>query len=271
MEQIIKKYVSEYNPCVCLVCHSENDSFSLSFMSSLISSKDFLNNYNIPLHIEVSNNSNNHCRNKVKNDLLAKACSIQKITHILYVNDNICWNPIDIIKLLLSNKYCVSAVIPDTTFNWDKIYNNPDIINQWKQINEIQHLNNNAEEVLQYHILDYNIGYIDNNLNLENSTGKVDFFKMGFTLLKIDMIKKLQLCFPRTKYYDEKLSKHQNNNTHFLFNSGIENNTYFNENDIFLKRWKNIGGTLWINVSINVTLTNTQYYKGSFYNSITQI
>ena len=270
MDKLIQQFVIENNPCICLICHSTTNSFSLPFVSSLISSKDFLNNYNIPLHIELNNNSDD-CKNKIKNDLLAKACSIQKITHVLYIEENVCWTPIDIIKLLLSNKYCVSAVIPETTFNWEKIYKNPDIINQWKQINETKNLNNSAEETIQYNMLNYNIQYIDNLLNLENSTGKVNLFKMGFTLLKIDMIKKMQFCFPRTKYYDTTLSESQNENTFFLFSSGIEKKVYFNENDTFLKRWKNMGGTLWVNVSINVTITNPQYFKGSFYNSITQI
>jgi len=270
MEQVIHTYVVKNHPTICLICNVTNNKCSLPFMSSLIESKDFLNKFNIPLFIEL-NTLNNDCTSKNKNDILAKACDIPNITHILYVKENVCWTPIDIVKLLLSNKNIVGGVMHNPHFKWETIINNPNVVNDWIQLSELKNLNNSPEETAHYHLLDYNIKYIDNNLDIENGTAKIDQFNLGFTMFKINMIKQMQCAFPRTKYVCNDLPTSVNENAFFLFNSGIEKYQYYNDEQMFCKRWKKMGGSAWINVTINLTITDEQYYKGSFYNSITQI
>ena len=73
----------------------------------------------------------------------------------------------------------------------------------------------------------------------------------------------MQLSYSSTKYTDDNgfLS-------YALFDGGVVNGKYLSEDWMFCDRWKKIGGSLWIDVSINLTHTGIEDFQGSLISSL---
>lgn len=89
-------------------------------------------------------------------------------------------------------------------------------------------------------------------------------------MIKRAVFEKMFCAFPNTKYIDEGnfLVDTENNYAYTLFNIGKEKNNILSECDVFCKRWKNMGGSFWVNVTLNLTVSSRYDYKGAFYNSL---
>ena len=77
--------------------------------------------------------------------------------------------------------------------------------------------------------------------------------------------------YSSTKYTDDvnflKTEK-ENKYAYALFDCRIENNSYHSEDWVFCDRWRKMGGEVLIDVSINLTHTGIEDYKGSYMSSV---
>ena len=60
----------------------------------------------------------------------------------------------------------------------------------------------------------------------------------------------------------------ENNYAYALFDCGVEDDHYLSEDWLFCNRWKKIGGSIWLDVSINLTHTGVENFNGCFISSI---
>jgi hypothetical protein len=89
-------------------------------------------------------------------------------------------------------------------------------------------------------------------------------------LMQRQMIEKMMLAYHSTKYTDDVgfLNGRENNYAYALFDCGVEDDHYLSEDWLFCNRWSKIGGSIWLDVTINLTHTGVQDYNGSFLSSI---
>jgi len=262
----IAEYIKQHQPFVCILIPCYSGKCSIGFINSLIETIDLCNMYKIRCKYFFMEDDN--LIHRVRNNLVAKALSIDGITHIMFINNNVIWNPYDVFKLLLSNKYIVSGACPKKQINWNNLVTNPTCVSIFNDKNKTSFSN---ELYLQHKLCDYNIT-IDNSssLSIQHNITKVDRTSFDFIMIKRIAFDKLFSAYPSTKYIDDNniLHERENDYAYMLFDTFNEKNTILSDDDVFCKRWKSIGGSIWMNVTIFLSITGNYKYNGAFYNSL---
>ena len=225
------------------------------------------------------------CRNdslvsRARNNLVAKAMSNPKMTHIMFIDNDITWDANDIIKLMISEKNLIGGVYPLKRYNWEDLLKDkkntneksPNMIKKWiDKKNNSQFKNSITDEnIIQFNMVNYNINYLDKFLNIEKNVAKVKHLATGFMMIRRNVIEKMSKAFPSTKYVDDVhfLKPEENKYAYALFDCGVEEGHYFSEDWLFCHRWSKMGGSIWIDVTISLTHTGIEDYRGCYIASV---
>jgi hypothetical protein len=276
MEEKIANYLAKNKPCLYILTPCFASLCYVNYVYCLLRTKELFAKYGIELVIEFCKNDS--LVSRARNNLVARAMSNSKMTHILFIDNDITWEPMDILKLLISDKQLVGGVYPLKHYEWKDLLvdkrnpQNKNVIQTWVDSkNNSQFKDLIPDEVLiQQKLLKYNINYMSTTLEIDNNLAKVKHLATGFMMIKRVVIESLQKAFPSTKYVDDVGYLHgdENNNAYALFDCGVEDGHYFSEDWLFCHRWTKIGGSIWIDVSINLTHTGIEDYNGSFITTI---
>jgi hypothetical protein len=237
---------------------------------------DLFKQLNFPLVIEFCKNDS--LVSRARNNLIAKAMTDTESTHFLFIDNDITWNPFDILKLIIADKPIVGGAYPLKNYYWDKMVNSngnfdPSQMKTWvDKKNENPILNNIIDDksVIQFNLLRYNINYLSNSLEITGNLTKVRHLATGFMMIQRCVLEKMMKAFPSTKYVDDVnfLQEHENKYAYALFDCGVEDGHYFSEDWLFCKRWSKMGGDIWLDVSINLIHTGIEDYRGCYVASI---
>lgn len=275
-ETSVHNFVKKYSPKIAILTPCFGSICYVNYVGCIISTIELLTKFNIPVKIHF-------CRNdslvpRARNNLIAKAMYNQDTTHMLFIDNDISWDPVSILKLLLADKHIVGGVYPLKNYNWTKIIKDPlnpynsNIVQQWLETKNKSQLKNilTDEECIQNKLLNYNVNYLSNVLNIENNLSKVKHTATGFMLIKRETISKMMEAFPSTKYVDDVnfLIPEENAYAYALFDCGVEEGHYFSEDWLFCDRWTKMGGDVFIDVTINLTHTGIEDYKGCYISTI---
>ena len=266
----IKQYVETNKPFVYILTPTYGSMCYVNYTICLIESIKLLKQYNIEVQVEF-------CRNdslipRARNNLLARAMSNPKMTHVLYIDTDITWKPVDIIRLLLSDKRIVGGVYPLKKIEWDRL-KQPNIVDSWtskKDRHEI--LKNTSDQVLiENHMLNYNINRLTTgNIEVKNNLIEIKHLATGFMMLQRKMVECMQKAFPSTKYTDDVnfLKPHENEQAYALFDCAVVDEKYLSEDWLFCQRWSNMGGQIYADISIDLMHTGIHDFKGSLLTAI---
>lgn len=271
----LMEYLSKNKPVVCILTPCFGSVCYVSYVHCLINTIELFKRYNVELIIDFCRNDS--LVSRARNNLVARAMSNPKMTHIMFIDNDITWNPSDILKLLVSNKNLVGGVYPLKNYNWDSLVKdknapNTKTVEKWiekKQHSQFKDIISD-EDMVRFNLLRYNINYFTTNLNIEKNLAKVRHIATGFMMIKRDVIEKMSQAFPSTKYTDDVnfLKPEENEFAYALFDCGVEEGHYFSEDWLFCHRWTKMGGNIWIDVSIALTHTGIEDYKGCYIASL---
>ena len=214
---------------------------------------------NIPF--EVMTIGNESLIQRARNGIVAKFYSDEKATHLMFIDADITFSWVSIVKLLLTNKELSGGCYPKKCFNWDKIKHhsskNPNLSDDELMAKSLDYVFNPI-----YHQEGANVV-----IKLENGMASVKDIGTGFMMIKRSVIKKMIDKFPDTKYRNNVAGYGQNNmNDYFyaLFDCCIDpvSKVYLSEDYLFCKRWIDIGGELWLDLNTNLNHTGIIDYKG---------
>jgi len=267
-DTVIKNYLKNNNPVVHILTPCYGSSCFVNYVTCIMATRQLFNVYNIPLHI-------NFCKNdslitRARNNLIAKAMNNPEMTHILFIDNDITWDPLDIIKLIISDKELVGGIYPYKNYNWDKL-KEPDVIqNILNKKNNSFFKNTSDNEIIQHSLLEYNLNYKSKNMEVKNNLIEVRHIATGFMLIKRNVIEKLFEAHPTTKYVDDinYLSKDEENFAYALFDCAVIENHYFSEDWLFCHRWSQINGQIFTDISINLQHTGLEDYNGSILSTL---
>ena len=266
----INQFVETNKPFVYILTPTYGSMCYVNYTICLIETIKLLKQYNIEVQVEF-------CRNdslipRARNNLLAKAMSNPKMTHVLYIDTDITWKPVDIIRLLLSDKRIVGGVYPLKKIEWDRL-KQPNIVDSWtskKDRHEI--LKNTSDQVLiENHMLNYNINRLTTgNIEVRNNLIEIKHLATGFMMLQRKMVECMQKAFPSTKYTDDVnfLKPHENEQAYALFDCAVVDEKYLSEDWLFCQRWSNMGGQIYADISIDLMHTGLHDFKGSLLTAI---
>lgn len=248
-------------PCFAGQCY-------INYVTCLIQTMELFRRIDIPLIIEFCRNDS--LISRARNNMIARAMNDSLMTHVLFIDNDISWNPIDILKLLFSEKDIIGGIYPLKQYNWEKLLPSENNINPVKTLMDTYEnscLKNNisATEFIQQNILNYNVNYLTSEKVLINqSLLEIKHVATGFMMITRHVIEQMIQSFPSTKYIDDVgyLRPDENKFAYALFDCGVEDGHYFSEDWMFCHRWRNMGGNVFMDISIKLTHTGTEDYKG---------
>jgi hypothetical protein len=275
-DDIVKDYLSKNNPHVHILTPCFGSICYVNYVHCLIATMETFRKYNIGISIDFCKNDS--LVSRARNNLVAKAMNNQAMTHIMFIDNDITWDPIDIIKLLISNKQLVGGIYPLKHYNWENLLRDKktapgqNIVSNWlKTKNESQFKDIISDEnMVQYKMLGYNVNYLNNTIHVEHNLTKVKHLATGFMMIQRNVIENLFKAFPSTKYTDDVsfLKPEENKYAYALFDCGVEDDHYYSEDWMFCHRWTKLGGSVYIDVTVNLTHTGIEDYRGSLIASL---
>ena len=276
-ETTVRDFVKKNNPRLIILTPCFGSVCFVSYTVCLISTIELLKTYGIPVQIQFCRNDS--LVSRARNNLIAKAMNYPDITHIMFIDNDISWEPISIFKLLLAEKHVIGGAYPLKNYNWTKLlkdpfnpYNTSNTIDQWLESKNKSQLTSfiSDEEYIQNKLLRYNINYISNSMKIDNNLAQVKHMATGFMMIRKETIEKMFASFPSTKYVDDVnfLLPEENKYAYALFDCGVEEGHYFSEDWLFCDRWTKMGGEIYLDVTINLTHTGIEDYKGCYLSSI---
>ena len=275
-EQQVRNYVEKnkiklyiLTPCFASLCY-------VNYVHCLMNTVEVFRRLNIPLKIEFCKNDS--LVSRARNNLIARAMTDKDATHFMFIDNDISWDPVDILKLILAEKDLIGGIYPLKNYDWDRLvkdplnpYNTNVIQALLKKKNESQLANMVSDSsMIQHNLLRYNINYLGQYLEITNNIAKVKHLATGFMMIRRKLLTSMMQAFPSTKYVDDVnfLRPEENAMAYALFDCGVEEGHYFSEDWLFCDRWTKMGGDIYIDVSINLTHTGIEDYRGCYISTI---
>lgn len=276
MEQRVEEFKQKYNPVVYILTPCFASLCYVNYVHSLMRTVEFFRKLGIVLKIEFCKNDS--LVSRARNNLIARAMSDKTATHFMFIDNDITWEPNDILKLLLSEKELIGGIYPLKHYNWDKLINDPqnpynsNVVQSMIQKKNNSQLKNMISDgiMIQSNLLKYNINYIDSVLQIDKNMARVKHLATGFMMIRRPVLEKMMKAFPSTKYVDDVnfLRSHENEYAYALFDCGVEDGHYFSEDWLFCSRWTKLNGEIYVDVSINLCHTGIEDYKGCYVSTI---
>ena len=265
----IQHYVEMYRPRLAILTPCYGSQCFVNYVTCLINTMSLCNQLGIFVKVEFCRNDS--LVSRARNNLIAKAMNDTTLTHFMFIDNDITWEPIDIIKLMISDKGLVGGVYPIKHYDWTKLMQGSTPAD-WIELKNRSQLRGmiSDEDFIQHRMMRYNINHLNATIEIQNNLARVKHLATGFMMIKRDVIAKMSKAFPSTKYVDDVgfLSGTENDHAYALFDCGVEDGHYCSEDWMFCNRWIKMGGQVWIDVSINLNHTGIEDFKGSFISTL---
>lgn len=276
MTQKILDYVETKKPKLYILTPCYGGMCYVNYVQCMVATMGLFQTFNFPVKFEFCKNDSLVPR--ARNNLIAKAMSDPDTTHMMFIDSDITWNPIDILKMIVADKPLLGAIYPLKRYNWSKLLRDPlnpyntNIVQSMLVKKQQSNLSNflSDEAFLQANLLQYNVNYLSNYMEIENNLARVRHLPNGFMLIQRSTIEALINAHPDTKYVDDVhfLQDKENDFAYALFDCQVQDGHYLSEDWLFCERWLKLEGEVWADVSINLTHTGYEDYCGSYISSM---
>ena len=265
MDEKLKTFIETHKPFLYILTPCYGNMCHVNYTSSLLSTTNLLNQYNI--RYEITFCRNDSLISRARNNLVAKAMNNPQMTHMIFIDSDITWKPIDVIRLLLDDKMIVGGIYPLKKVQWDRLKTSE----IWEQCQakraKYPFLQSVSDETLMSFLTcKYNFNAISEKVEVKNNLIPLRHLATGFMMIKRKTIEYMQEAFPSTHYTDDVgfLKPEENKHAYALFDCTVEDGHYFSEDWLFSQRWINMGGTVYANIGIDLTHTGIHDFQGSF-------
>jgi len=242
---------SDVNVFIATPCYGGQ--VSEAYMRGILDVTMLLQMRKIPYYIFTIGNESLITR--ARNSTVATFMGNPEFTHLLFIDADIEFTPVEFFRLLAARKEVAGGCYPGKAINWDKLYNQvskgcPRADIEAKSLNYI----------MDYHFVETEQGRA---LNLDNGFVEVKHLATGFLMIQRTVFDKLIEAKPQDKYMND-IPGYNNERTKdkfYLFFDTMcdDNGRYLSEDYAFCKKWRSIGGQIWMDLSSR--LTHTGYYK----------
>ena len=119
-EQVIQQFLQRnkiklyiLTPCFASLCY-------VNYVHCLMGTVELFRKLNIPLKIEFCRNDS--LVSRARNNLIARAMTDPDATHFLFIDNDISWDPVDILKLLIAEKDLVGGIYPLKNYSYFTLF-----------------------------------------------------------------------------------------------------------------------------------------------------
>lgn len=199
---------------------------------------------------------------RARNHFIAYALSDPDITHILFVDSDMKWEPTDLAKLLAADKPIIGAASPKKRYHWDKL--------RTEAVREIV-LNDKltSEEFrskIKANLVEYAVNF---GSSREVKGGLIEVEQIGTAFMLISRAAIMQMidAYPELKVQNpsREIPDEARKHMYCLFELGIDKEgEYFSEDYSFCRRYTHLGGKVYADLSINLGHLGQEDFEGNF-------
>lgn len=279
----ILEYVQNHSPKLYILTPCFGGICYVNYIQSMIATLELFHQFGFPIQFEFCKSDSLITR--ARNNLIAKAMADTEMTHVLFIDNDLMWNPMNILKMILAEKGIVGGIYPLKKYHWSRLVGeDPELVieglrpSDQNKIEEWLDKRNQSvlksyvpdDVMIQSRLLSFNVNHLGNHLEIDDNLAKVRHIPTGFMLIQRSTIEKMHESFAETKYTDDVgfLTQEENKFAYALFECGVREGHYFSEDWMFCERWIQLGGDIWADVSISLTHTGIEDYRGSYLASL---
>ncbi|MGE3622566.1 MAG: hypothetical protein AB7H77_01650 [Bdellovibrionales bacterium] len=190
---------------------------------------------------------------RARSSIVAKCLDNPAVTHLLFVDADISFTPDHVTRLLQFDKDFVAGLYPAKIFDWQQF------MQRFGQSREM------LEEAGLAYVGDLCTGA---DLRRENGFATGIYAGTGFQLIKRRVFERMIAAHPELKF----LSLHAfprpsqpSNNLYALFDCMIdpESGVYLSEDYAFCRRWRALGGEIWLDLQSRLVHTGSYSFRGN--------
>lgn len=184
-----------------------------------------------------------------RNTLVAYFMANPHATHLFFIDADIRFDADSVLKLLNADKDVVAGVYPKKGLDWNRIKENAP---------------RSSVENLKFYGSQYAVNVLPES-EPQGSLLEVSEVGTGFLMIKRSVIEKMFQAHPQLKYRDNlNLDASLHPHLHALFDTSIdERGDYLSEDYTFCRRWRKMGGKIWIDTSINLDHVGHYTFNGN--------
>ena len=269
-ERKIKAFIAEHNPSLTILTPAFGSQLYVNYTHALINTINLCNLVGLPIRIEFCRNDS--LVSRARNNLVAKALSDKETTHIMFIDADISWSPIDLFNMLMADKDVIGGAYPLKSREWDRLLiDGGDATKKWIDEKNKTELKDRMSdiEIVKQKLLRYNINLLSNELTINENLMEVRHTATGFMMIKRGVFEQMQAKCPELKYIDNTgfLTKEENEFAYALFEPSICEGMYMSEDWTFCERWNTMNRELnrvYIDVGVQLTHIGLEEYKGAF-------
>ena len=190
-----------------------------------------------------------------RNKLVATFLDMPQATHLMFIDADISFRPEDVHRMLKFDHEVVAGMYPVKSFDWAQVK---------KKMTPDMPEAKLAEAGLHF------VGLPCPEKDREHRGGFVTgiYAGTGFMLMRRSCLERMILAYPETKYdvaHVYPMPKERSENQYALFDCMIEpeTNIYLSEDFTFCRRWRQIGGKIWLDPQSQLTHYGTFRFEGS--------
>ena len=276
MQRRVMEYVKRVKPKVWILTPCYGGMCHVNYVKSMVATMGVFDQLGIKYNFEFCKNDSLITR--ARNNMMAKAMTDLEMTHMMFIDNDIAWKPVDLVRMLVAEKDMVGGIYPIKNYEWSKLVKDPlnpynsNVIKQWLDCKNQSEIGNylTDEQMVQANLLKYNVNYLTANLQIVDNLTQVRHVPTGFMMIHRKVIAKMQCEMPDKKYVDDVsyLTDEENKNAFALFDCAVIDGHYFSEDWYFCEQWLKMGGDIWADVSVNLVHTGMEDYRGSYIGSL---
>ncbi|MBI1200565.1 MAG: hypothetical protein GC203_22110 [Phenylobacterium sp.] len=242
-------------PFIYLAVPCYGGQLNLYFVDSLLKLQDACRERGIRLEVEMMGGEALITRGRSR--LAAQFLAHPEATHILFVDADIGFRPENVFRLLDADKDVIAAVCPLKKIDWEK-----------------------ARAAAKADVADLqaaSIGYVvrflptaDKSVEVEDGLAQVAYGGTGFLMIKRAAMQRLVDAHPELRARLGDMADNLAPEAVMIFDTMIEPETgqYLSEDYAFCRRWRDMGGEIWADVSARLVHVGHAAYTGSLLDAL---
>lgn len=178
-------------------------------------------------------------RNTIVSFFLRSDC-----THLIFIDSDIDFHPEDVIKLIKHNKDVVVGAYP---------------------LKHLHKIDGKSEQAC----FNYSVNLLNETTKVENNLIEIEYGATGFMMIRRNVIESMIQNYPEFQYINDVAinGEYKNEVYYSLFDCIIDMETkrYLSEDYTFCKRWRDMKGHIFMDITVNLSHIGTKVYDGSIY------
>lgn len=257
-----KKEPLRINLFIAVPCYGDN--VMTPFMHSISELCKELEKRNIQFNfVTVSTES---LITRARNGLMSNFLAQKKHTHLFFIDSDIEFDAISVVKLLAADKDVIGGIYPLKRVNEDKLKENAESYRVNKKLPVDYELTDKEADFISKKSLSYAFTPEKSTMSMQNYCIEVTDIATGFMMIKRHVIEKMVDRYPELEYQPFQNDQYGNGIKYYaFFDTMIHPKTgiYLSEDYAFCLRAVQAGFKIHIRTDIDLTHIGQHYYKGN--------